>query len=175
MMPTVRRLLALALIAIASCSTTHVVTTPGSTGHSQPPQPARVGDTITLHGNEQGLAVAVTVLQLIDPAHAGQLGPPPPSKRLVAVQVRLRNVGAATYDDSPGNGARLKDQAGQEYSAQIEDSTSCQGFANGTATIAAGDEAVGCVTFELPKAAMVASFQFRLDSGFGPDVGQWQI
>lgn len=67
----------------------------------------------------------------------------------------------------------LIDTADQGYNASILDSAA--GPALGSPKIAPGDARVGLITFEVPKGTIVASFQLTLDSGFGPETGQWEM
>ena len=41
--------------------------------------------------------------------------------------------------------------------------------------IAPGDKRVGYISFEVPDGTKLTQFQFTLDSGFGPDTGQWEL
>jgi hypothetical protein len=34
---------------------------------------------------------------------------------------------------------------------------------------------LGCIVFEVPTRAVITGVQFTLDSGFGPDTGQWKV
>ncbi len=65
------------------------------------------------------------------------------------------------------------DEAEQGYEASIFDTAA--GPALGSPRIAPRDARVGLITFELPKGARTKSFQLTLDSGFGPDTGQWEL
>ncbi|MGI5285320.1 DUF4352 domain-containing protein [Nonomuraea polychroma] len=84
----------------------------------QQQQAAKIGDAITLEGNDPGLKVAVTVNWLFSPATpADTFTKPQTGKRFVAVEVTLTNQGQAVYSDSPTNGAVLIDAEGQQYRA----------------------------------------------------------
>ncbi|MFH9892073.1 hypothetical protein ACH4O0_26375 [Streptomyces luteogriseus] len=72
------------------------------------PASAAVGDALDLKGLEDGEALAVTVVKVVDPARAeNEYSTPDVGLRFVAVQFRLKNTGTAVYSDSPSNGARL--------------------------------------------------------------------
>jgi hypothetical protein len=135
---------------------------------------AKVGDTITLHGYEEGEQMAVTVTRLYDPAGAEQYFGPRRGRKYVAVDLVLKNTGAKAYNDSPGNGATLLDSADHGYTENLSETTSCQsiGF---SVRIAPGSKRAGCLTFEIPKNAKPAVFQFTLDSGFADETGEWQL
>jgi hypothetical protein len=53
-------------------------------------------------------------------------------------------------------------------------SPGCQSFP-GTENIAAGSTGLGCVVFEVPTTARITKVQFTLDSGMGPQTGQWNV
>ena len=41
--------------------------------------------------------------------------------------------------------------------------------------IAAGASGLGCIVFEVPKAAKITAVQFTLDSGMASQTGQWDV
>jgi hypothetical protein len=88
-----------------------------------------VGDVLDLKGLEDGEALAVTVVRVVDPARAeDEYSTPDAGKRFVAVQFRLKNTGTAVYSDSPGNGARLVDAQGQQFDSTYEGTAAGPGF-----------------------------------------------
>jgi len=136
---------------------------------------ARVGSTITLAGNDSGEKMSVTVTRIISHGQpTDQYSTPDPGKRFYAVQFRLANTGSAAYSDSPSNGAAVVDSAGQSYDSTFYDVAGCQSFP-GTENIAAGQSGLGCIVFQVPVAAKITKVQFTLDSGFGPQTGQWDV
>jgi Domain of unknown function (DUF4352) len=136
---------------------------------------ARVGSTITLAGNDPGEKMAVTVTRVIKHAQpADEFSTPDPGKRFYAVQFRLADTGTAAYSDSPSNGASVVDSAGQSYEATLDDVAGCQSFP-ATENIAAGDTGLGCIVFEVLDGAKITKMQFTLDSGMGPQTGQWDV
>lgn len=138
-------------------------------------RPAQVGSTITLAGNNAGEKMAVTVTRIISNGQpADQYSTPDPGKRFYAVQFRLTDTGSAAYSDSPSNGAAVVDSAGQSYDSTFYDVAGCQSFP-GTENIAAAQSGLGCVVFEVPVSAKITKVQFTLDSGFGPQTGQWAV
>jgi hypothetical protein len=162
--------------ALAACSEQQITTEPASpraTTSGEEQVAAKLGDTITLHGSDSGLVMDVTLMEVINPAKAPRFFGPGKNKRLVAVRLRVENVGTLPYSDSPSNGAVLIDTADQAYDASIFDSAA--GPALGSPKIAPGDARVGLITFEIPKEASPTSFQLTLDSGFGPETGQWEL
>jgi hypothetical protein len=184
-----------ALIAVAvGCSDDEKVTTepaaspPATSAPAEPsatsetPSPtlpptasAAVGDTLDLTGTEDGEALAVTVVKVVDPARAeNEYSSPDAGKRFVAVQFRLKNTGTAVYSDSPSNGARLVDTQGQQFDTTYEDTAAGPGFP-GSVTVAPGDTALGFITFEVPADSTIAKVQFAMNSGFAPTTGQWNV
>ena len=146
-----------------------------SASSSASSSPALVGSTLTLTGNDPGEKMAVTVTRVIRHAEpADEFSTPDPGKRFYAVQFRLHDAGSAAYSDSPSNGAAVVDADGQSYESTSYDVTGCQSFP-GTENIAAGDTGLGCIVFEVPAGTKITKVQFTLDSGMGPDTGQWDV
>ena len=170
------------VVAVVAASGNHTITTgqagatsSGTASAKASGAPAQVGSAITLTGNNTGEQVAVTVVQVVTDAQpATDLDDPPSGDRLYAVQFRLHDTGSAAYSDSPSNGAAVVDSAGQSYQSGIEDAAGCQAFP-GTENIAPGSSGLGCVVFEVPVSAKITQVQFTLDSGFGPQTGQWDV
>ncbi|WP_343242945.1 DUF4352 domain-containing protein [Streptomyces sp. SID12501] len=134
-----------------------------------------MGDTVNLTGLEDGQALAVTVVKVVDPARAeNPYATPKAGKRFVAVQFRLKNTGTAVYSDSPGNGARLVDTAGQRFDETYGDTAAGPGFP-GSVTAAPGDTALGFISFEVPSTSTIARVQFTMSSGFADNTGQWNV
>jgi hypothetical protein len=139
-----------------------------------PMSDSKVGDTLGLTGTNSDEMLDVTVVKVVDPAHAGPYDHPSPGDRFVSVQFKLKNTGTAVYNDSPSNGATVIDKDGQRFSASLNNSTAGPSFP-GSITIRPGKTALGFITFEVPKASRVATVQFAMDSGFSDDVGEWQV
>lgn len=138
------------------------------------PLTAEVGDAITLAGSDEDLRVEVTLMEMIDPAKGrGQFNRPSKGARLVAVRLRLANVGEAAYSDSPSNGIALVDTDDQQYDASFMEVR--EGQALTSVNISPGDRRSGVIVFEIPKGVGLRSFQMTLDSGFAPQTGQWEI
>lgn len=148
----------------------------GSTPSSAASRTAGIGSAITLSGNDSGEQMAVMVTKVISSAQpSDEFSSAPVGDRLYAVQFRLRDTGSAAYSDSPSNGAAVVDSAGQSYQASITDTTSdCQVFP-ASENIAPGSSGLGCIVFEVPESAKITEVQFTLDSGFGPQTGQWKV
>lgn len=146
------------------------------TAPSSAPSPAQVGGSLTLTGQRAGEKMTVTLVKAVDPAQsADDFGQPDKGKHLVAVQVRLTNVGTAAYSDSPTNGARLIDGQGQQYDAEISRDTTVGKSFGGDVKLAPGAVALGVVTFMVADGEKPTTFQFSLDSGFADQTGQWRL
>jgi hypothetical protein len=166
--------------SVKTAGTTGTTGTTGTSGQTaaaaQAPATARVGSAITLSGNDSGERMAVTVTKVISSASPGdEFSSAPAGDRLYTVQFRLDDTGSAAYSDAPSNGAEVVDSSGQSYESSITDTASgCVSFP-GTENIAPGASGLGCIVFEVPKAAKITEVQFTLDSGMGPQTGQWDV
>lgn len=172
-------ILAVLAVALAGCSETTVqqATTPADNTPAEttptPQAAAQIGGTVTLKGITDGSEMQVTLLAVKDPARStNQFLQPDPGNRYVAVRLRIRNTGTAVYDDSPSNGADVVDTEDQSYDASIFNPVEP---ALGSPTIRPGDQRVGWITFEVSEAAGLRTLQFALDSGFGPQTGEWEL
>lgn len=192
------RLLALVVLlplfglAPAGCGGTETVKTVTETIETQPPaesapaetssptetesdgsdEVAQVGGAITLRGSDEGAEVKVTLLDYRPRAQAAnEFLEPGAGKRYVAVRLRIENVGSAIYDDSPSNGSAVIDREDQQFDATLD----AVEPGLGSPTIRPGDARVGWISFEVPAAAKLRTFQFTLDSGFGPEAGEWSL
>jgi hypothetical protein len=172
--------------AIGACGTTDTKSTPDqSTGASttataeavaQRPKPrvAGIGDTLTLEGSE-GLKMRVTLLKVIDPVTAGEFEAPGGNKRLVGIRIAMENISETQYDDSPSNGSVLIYGDDEQADATILAGGECSSSFASQAKIAPGARRQGCIPFEVPKGDKLKQFQFTLDSGFGPQAGEWSL
>ncbi|MGH3278751.1 MAG: DUF4352 domain-containing protein [Trebonia sp.] len=168
----------IAVAATANGSGHGMRSTGTSTRSAKPASAAKratIGTTITLAGYDSGERMGVTVTKVIGNASpTDEFNAPPGGDRLYAVQFRLSDNGSAAYSDAPDISATVIDSSGQSYQAGLETVANCQGF-GGTENIAPGSSGLGCVTFKVPTAAKIVAVQFTLDSGMGPDTGQWDV
>ncbi len=135
---------------------------------------AAVGAAITLHGNDPGLQMEVTVTKVVERATpANDFLKPKTGNRLVAVELQLRNAGQAVYDDSPSNGALLIDDQGQQYRSTYGEVR--EGVLLSAVTVSPGDSRKGVVLYEIPETVKLAKFQFGLNSGFASQKGEWTL
>jgi hypothetical protein len=135
---------------------------------------AGIGDTITLHGYEEGEELQVTVRGLIDPAKSDPYFGPRRGHKWVAVNLVLKNTGSKAYNDSPGNGAQLIDTSDEGYDEAGSETPSCH-YMGYSVKIASGSKRAGCLVFEVKKAAKPVVFQFTMDSGFADETGEWTL
>lgn len=169
-------LAAMTLATAVGCGPTEVTSTPDKGSVEAPTTQAtaaKVGDTITLKSNDSGLKVAVTLMKVVPTAKSSEYSDPEPGNRMAALQIRLKNVGTVAYTDAPTNGASVIDAQDQEHGASILEIELRPAL--DFPTIAPGSARVGYLAFEVPKSAKLAKFQFTLDSGYGPQSGEWSL
>jgi hypothetical protein len=175
--------LAISAVLLTGCSTPTVSEATGPKQEQPADAPleepkerdaARVGGTLTLSGTEHGVDMAITPLRVVDPAPPADpyLGPGD-GNRFVGVELELANVGTSVYRDFPANGARLIDSRSRQYDPAFMEIKVGPTLAQ--TTIAKGDKRVGFVTFEVPRGTRLAKLQLTLDSGFGPETGEWRL
>ena len=140
---------------------------------------AKAGSRIVLNGQSDGEKLAVTLTEVAPFARSvwnPMDGRRPRNLRFYAARFRLTNIGSRVYSDWPSNGAQVVDRNGRSYDSYIGDGVpSCRSFMAHKKTIASGRSALGCVAWEIPKHAAITSVHFTLDSGHGPDTGQWNV
>ncbi len=157
------------IVGAAGCGTT---TTKNTAANGKK---AKLGDPLTLEGFE-GVEMTVTPTKVIDPLQVGQFDSPvKKGSRFVGVNVVLKNVSKSTYSDSPSNGARIITANNQQADSTFVSGGPCaEGFSAQT-TISPKSTVQGCIPFEVPGSQPVKKFQFTLESGFGPEAGEWII
>lgn len=134
---------------------------------------ARVGSALVLTGVD-GQTVEVTLVRMVDAA--------PPrfdasccGGRILAIQLRLKNVGSVVYDDCPGSGLELLDNLGQQFAP-----TYCEIAAGPlmptVLRLFPGDTRLGYMTWNLlPADTRPTQLQMTLDAGTGPETGIWSL
>lgn len=143
-----------------------VTTAPGPPGGAAPA--VRRAALRTL----DGAPLEVALLGVRDPAEPSAGGAPPEEgRRYVAVELRISNAGGRPYDDTPANGATLRDADGGAWSAGLDDPVT-PGF--GTLALAAGGSRTGWLTFEIPAGATPRALRFAADGGFG-GAATWRL
>ncbi|NUL09083.1 DUF4352 domain-containing protein [Streptomyces lunaelactis] len=139
------------------------------------PKAAKIGDTITIKGSEDGEQLDVTIKKWIDPAKgADEFFVPADGQRWVAAQFELVNTGTAVYADSPSNGAQVADSEGQRFGTTFADITAGPSMTS-DAQVPPGEKALGYVVFEVPDGSKITSVQFAMNSGFADQTAQWSV
>ncbi|MFE3657262.1 DUF4352 domain-containing protein [Streptomyces sp. NPDC059165] len=176
------------LLTLTGCLSTPEVTTepkPADSASAAPtddktpavaePREAKVGDTITVKGMQDGEQLEVTVKKIVDPAKpADEFFSPEDGKRWIGVQFQLVNTGSKPYDDSPSNGVQIADTEGQRFGTVFGEIKSGPSMA-ASVTLPPGEKALGWIVLELPKASKAATVQFSMNSGFSNQTGQWKL
>lgn len=135
---------------------------------------AGVGDAISLMSLDE-IPVAVTIDAIADPAEgSNSFSQPVEGFRFVAIQLTLVNEGSSNYQDSVGNLAAAITQDGFSYSTTFAESKAGPGF-EGSVLLTPGDIRTGWIVFEVPLEQKLAKVSIALDSGFGPEVGEWSL
>ncbi|MER7968084.1 DUF4352 domain-containing protein [Streptomyces sp. NPDC096080] len=161
-------------------ATSSVQTDPKASPHSgsqkaTPKASAKVGDTLTLHGSDDGSQLDVTLKRWTDRAvSADEYSGPESGHRWVAAQFELLNTGKSVYADSPSNGATVLDKDGQRFDPAYGDITAGPSMTT-SAKVPPGGKALGWIVFEVPTGVKVSDVQFTMDSGFADESGQWKI
>lgn len=151
----------------AGTSAPRAVTAPAE----PPPGAAPVARGAALRALD-GESLEVALLQVRDPALPSAGGPPPAvGRRYVAVELRISNAGERPYQDTPANGAGLRDTAGGEWIASLGDPVA-PGL--GTLDLAPGESRTGWLTFEVPAGVVLATLRFTADGGFG-GAAAWRL
>ncbi|MEU2901333.1 DUF4352 domain-containing protein [Streptomyces globisporus] len=176
------------LFTATACTEDDITTAPSKTGAAEETaaEPAaedeptkatvaKVGDTITLKGQEDGEQVDATLKKLVDPAQPkDEFFAPEDGNRWVAAQFELTNTGTKPYADSPSNGAGVADADGQRFQATFADTKAGPSMTS-DAKVPPGEKALGWITFEVPKGSKIVTVQFGLNSGFADQTGQWTV
>jgi hypothetical protein len=107
----------------------------------------------------------------VEAGGAGEFESVPSGKKLVGVNISLKNTGQAAYSDAPSNSAKLVTTAGKVISAVITESAVCK--SPGSVNIPRGKKHTVCIAFLVPKSAHLRYFRFTLNSGYSKETGQW--
>ncbi len=160
-------------LVLAACTTGAVSTKSDTSKKGSGDTAARVGQPITIKGNNDGSKLQVTVMKVVSTKPTDQFSTVDKGKRLVAVQFKLLNTGTATYDDAPSNGAKVVDAKGQQYEADfVFDKISAGEILPTSIKLAPKNRALGFLVFQIPTKAKIKQIQFSMDSGFG-GTAQW--
>jgi hypothetical protein len=145
-----------------------------------PPVPAngsnrgKLGDPIRLAGSASQMRV--TADRLLDPVQVGAADATiTKGARFAGVFITLQNVGQTNYDESPLADASLVTSGGAKVLGEQVLGGPCAGEFASHVEVAPGATRHGCIVFEVPAGQKPAVFQYALDSGFGEEVGMWQL
>lgn len=137
------------------------------------PQPAL---PLLRHVASGSTGLAVTLVKIFDPAHStSSYITPDAGKRFVAVDLKITNNGTSSYNDDANNNLTLIGSDNQSYTSSLYDVSDCTNFSHGEYTLAAGESATGCVTYQLPNGITAAKIQFQTNSGMSGDTGEWTV
>ncbi|WP_097933747.1 MULTISPECIES: DUF4352 domain-containing protein [unclassified Streptomyces] len=178
------------LFTATACTDDDITTAPSKTGAAEQPASeqaeapddkptkatvAKIGDTITLKGQEDGEQVDATLKKLVDPAQPkDEFFAPEDGNRWIAAQFELTNTGTKPYADSPANGAQIADADGQRFGTMFADTKAGPSMTS-DAKVPPGEKVLGWITFEAPKNSKIVTVQFGLNSGFADQTGQWKV
>jgi hypothetical protein len=140
--------------------------TVATAAHGQP-RAQGFGTSITLRSDDEFLRIQL--LEVRDPAHlVGSFGAPRPGNKLVAVELKLTNLGPVFYVDSPGNGTKLISASGRAYPAVLP---GLEPNLDGLAGMTQGRSQTGRLTFEVPIHMRPWKLRYTLDSGYSDQTG----
>ncbi|CAB4939931.1 unannotated protein [freshwater metagenome] len=139
------------------------------------PTVAKVGDAITLTGQDDAERVKVTVVEVLDPMPTGEFDSPASGKRYVGIVLRLTNVGSSSYSDSPSNGAVVVYGDDRQAQGTIVLEGPCSDGFSSTLKLAPGESGKGCLPFEVGATSTLKRFKFTLASGFADETGLWSL
>ena len=158
-------------------TTGRTVGTPTSVARvaAPPPHLAATGSVLVLAGHRAGEKMTISLVKVFPhPRPAASSNAPPKGDRLYAVQFSLDNTGSVAYTGSPPNSTMLVDSAGYSYQPSLAHITGCRSFPE-TEKITLGRSVLGCIVFQVPAKAKIASVWFTVASGIGAQSGQWLI
>nr|WP_206326216.1 DUF4352 domain-containing protein [Streptomyces sp. N502] len=136
---------------------------------------AAIGDTLTLHGFEDGEQLDVTLKKWLPTAEgADEFNVPSDGKRWAAAQFELVNTGSKVYADSPSNGVQVADGQGQRFSSWFGEISAGPAMSSDV-SLPKGEKALGWIVFEVPKDSKIVTVQFAMNSGFSDETGQWAV
>ena len=171
-----------AVLALAGCgggdepsggaATTKASATPAA-AEPAGPKKAALGDELTLKGLRGDMKVRVT--GIVDPLPNPDTERPKAGRRFVGVRVSLTNAGDQPYRDAPLNGSMLVTDLPKAANPTILIGGGCPSKLGTRLRMPAGSSKRVCLPFQVKKKAKISAFRFRLNSGFGPETGEWAV
>ena len=137
------------------------------------PKKAALGDELTLKGLRGDMKVRVT--GIVDPLPNPRTQRPKAGRRFVGVRVSLTNAGDQPYRDAPLNGSMLVTDLPKAANPTILIGGGCPSELGTRLRMPAGSSKRVCLPFQVKKRARISAFRFRLNSGFGPETGEWAV
>lgn len=134
---------------------------------------ARLGDKLSLDTSETTLDVIARAV--IDPLPVGEFDEPGSGMRFVGVRLAVSNTGDATYDLAVSNGSTLVLADDEQADPTLVSDGPCSSGFSSSVKIAAGDQRVGCIAFEVPVGKRLRGFQFTPNSGFADETAEWRL
>ena len=117
----------------------------------------------------------VRVTEVVDPLPNPETERPKAGRRFVGVQVTLSNVGKEAYRDAPLNGSMLVTDLPKAANPTILIGGRCTSKLGTKLRMPAGSKKSLCLPFQVKRKAKISAFRFRLNSGFGPETGEWAV
>ncbi len=167
-------LLVLCAPAIAACGSSSSSSDSTSTANANASSHLlTVGESASLEGVQAREDIEATVVAYKPSLPHGEA--PRKGRKLVAVVLKLKNLGTRNYVDAPSNGAVLFTAQGSRGKQLLALSGECsEAFAN-RVRIAPGASEQGCIPFELSSSDSAARFQWTPASGFGHESAVWSL
>ena len=172
-----------AALALAGCgsgdepsggaATAKASATPAAAAKPPGPKKAALGDELTLKGLRGDMKVRVT--GIVDPLPDPETERPKAGRRFVGVRVSLTNAGDQPYRDAPLNGSMLVTDLPKAANPTILIGGNCPSKLGTRLRMPAGSSKRLCLPFQVKKKAKISAFRFRLNSGFGPETGEWAV
>jgi hypothetical protein len=135
---------------------------------------AHVGAALNLK-DQSGHPESVTLVKVVNPATGkSQFETPTAGNKFVGVQLSIKNASTVAISPNILAEVTLIDAGNQSYNPDFSSISNCQEFAS-SLSVAPGDTATGCVTFQVSTAAVPAKVQYTPSSGFAGGTGQWLI
>jgi hypothetical protein len=148
-------------------------TTPAKQADGPRTEKAALGEAITLEGLKGEMKVRVA--GVIDPLPNPATERPKAGRRFVGVRMTLTNIGDESYRDAPLNGSMLVTDLAKAANPTILIGGNCPSKLGTKLRMPAGTEKRLCLPFQVKKKAKISAFRFRLNSGFGPETGEWAV
>ena len=142
-------------------------------GKQEGPTRVALGEAATLTGLKGEMKVRVT--KVLDPLPNPDTERPKAGRRFVGVRVTLTNLGEKAYRDAPLNGSTLVTDLPKAANPTILIGGACTSKLGTKLRMPAGSEKRLCLPFQVKKKAKISAFRFRLNSGFGPETGEWAV